>query len=111
MKNFDTLSETINDLNKRGFIYNFNLRSDCIYCVEKQACINPDEFEILEFYRFEGMSDPNDNDIVYAIESNKHDVKGVLVDAYGVYSDPLSYSLINKFKMAREKLSSVPNER
>ena len=41
---------------------------------------------ITAVYRFEGMSDPDDNVVLYAIESNTG-VKGLLVDAYGAYAD------------------------
>lgn len=108
--NYDTIVEALNDLQKRGYKYNFNLKGDCIYCQETGTSLNPDEFEIVEFYRFEGDSNPSDNAIVYAIESNKHNLKGVLIDAYGVYSDPMSYEIISKLKIIREKLGTVVHD-
>ncbi|HYB42610.1 MAG TPA: hypothetical protein VEL75_12605 [Candidatus Methylomirabilis sp.] len=42
---------------------------------------------IREFHRFEGISDPDDMAIVYAVES-RSGVKGTLADAFGVYADP-----------------------
>ena len=42
---------------------------------------------IREFHRFEGVSDPDDMSIVYAIES-RDGTRGTLVDAFGVYSNP-----------------------
>ena len=46
-----------------------------------------DELTIREFHRFEGISDPDDMSIVYAIES-RDGTRGTLVDAFGVYSNP-----------------------
>lgn len=40
--------------------------------------------------RFEGISDPADEGVVYASSSTEHDVKGTLVNGYGIYSDSLS---------------------
>jgi len=40
----------------------------------------------VNFYRFEGISDPDDMSILYAIETSDGQ-KGTLVDAYGHYSD------------------------
>jgi hypothetical protein len=37
--------------------------------------------------RFEGISDPDDMAIVYALEA-RSGIRGTLVDAFGVYSDP-----------------------
>ncbi len=97
---YDTLSEALNDLAKRGFTKNFNIQSDCIECKEIELKLHPDDFEIVEVYRFEGNSNPGDEEVVYAIES-KGRVKGVFVTAYGIYSDELSNELIQKLKIER----------
>lgn len=46
----------------------------------------PSEVKIDNFYRFEGYSDPNDNAILYLIETNDGR-KGTLIDSYGMYAD------------------------
>ncbi|MES2285499.1 MAG: phosphoribosylpyrophosphate synthetase [Bacteroidota bacterium] len=97
---YDTLLDAVNDLKKRGFTYDFTEQKDKLYCSEKQCDFNPNEFEIVEFYRFEGISDPEDNSIVYAISSDKNNIKGLLVNAYGVYSDTKVSELISKMKIA-----------
>jgi len=38
------------------------------------------------FFRFEGISNPDDMSVLYAIETTDGD-KGTLVDAYGLYAD------------------------
>jgi hypothetical protein len=48
--------------------------------------LHPGNFQIDGFYRFEGMSAPDDNSIVYVIRG----ISGVMVDAYGLYSESLS---------------------
>jgi hypothetical protein len=45
----------------------------------------PEDIKIVNFYRFEGESDPGDNIILYVIETNDG-VKGTLVDGYGAYA-------------------------
>lgn len=97
MKTYDTLSEALTDLNKRDFTIDFNMQSDSVYCKALDRAFKPEEFSITEFHRFEGASDPGDQSIVYAIETNDGH-KGVLVDAYGVYSDPLSYEMVQKLR-------------
>ncbi len=96
MKNYETLSEAINDLVKLGYTINFNLKNDCIECEENNLTIHPDDFEIDEVFRFDGMTDPGDDTILFAISSVKHTVKGLLVNAYGMYSDNFSAELAAK---------------
>ena len=49
--------------------------------------MRPKDLVIREYYRFEGVSDPDDMAILYSIESTSG-VRGTLADAFGVYSDP-----------------------
>ena len=44
------------------------------------------DIKSVNFYRYEGISDPDDMSIIYAIETIDGQ-KGTLVDAYGRYSD------------------------
>lgn len=51
-----------------------------------QKFYGPSEVKIDNFYRFEGYSDPNDNSILYLLQTSDGR-KGTLVDSYGMYSD------------------------
>lgn len=97
MKHYQTLVEALEDLKTRGYVNDFNLQSTCVECSDLDLRLHPQDFEIREVYRFEGMSNPDDNSVVYAIESNTG-VKGVLVDAYGVYSEALSPEMIARLR-------------
>lgn len=98
MYSYDSVTEAINDLARRGYTYNFNPGDDCIECKTHNVNLKPDEFRIVEIYRFEGDTDPADETIVYAISSVKHKLKRVLVNAFEVYSDSVSNELIAKLK-------------
>ena len=98
MEQYDTLVEALQGFKERGYRFNFNVAADCLHCQELNLKLRPDEFEVVEFHRFEGPSDPADNSIVYAIESH-NGTKGVLVNAYGVYADLGSAALIQKLTM------------
>lgn len=97
MKNYETLSEAINDLKKRGYTYDFNLKPESIMCYSKKLKIHPEDFKVDETYRFEGMSSVGDNSVLYAISFNK-EVKGLLVDAYGVYAENISEAMRKKLR-------------
>ena len=70
----------------------FNLDENCIVCHEDK--FNPEDFEIVEVYRFEGNSDPGDEMIVFAISSDEHQAKGTVVNGFGVYADGSNSSLV-----------------
>lgn len=95
MKNYQNLVEALNDLKERGYENDFNLKPFCVECASLQLQLHPEDFEIKETYRFEGMSNPDDSSVVYAIESLSG-IKGVMVDAYGVYAEALTPEMATK---------------
>ena len=99
-KNYTSLSEATNGLKASGYVNDFNLQSDCLECPSLRLRLAPEEFTVDEFYRFEGMSSVDDNSIVFAI-SSKDGVKGLLVDAYGVYANTLSDAMIRRLQITR----------
>jgi hypothetical protein len=101
MKNMDTLSEAINMLKAKGYVNDFNLHPDWIECPVLNIKFKPEEFHVDEMHRFEGMSNPDDNAVLFAISSSDGQ-KGLLVDAYGVYSDSLSKLMIDKLRIDGE---------
>ncbi len=97
MKNYDTLSEAINDLQVNEYPYDFNLKPECLECASLKIEIRPEDFKVDKIYRFEGMSSTDDNSILYAI-SSKNGIKGLLVDAYGVYAEHISEAMRRKLR-------------
>lgn len=98
-RDFDTLSQAMNALREEGYIENFNLKQDCIECRNGAYKIFHDEFEVDEYYRFEGMSDPGDSSILYVISSDKYKLKGQLVNGYGIYSEDATDKMLERFKI------------
>lgn len=82
-----TLTGVLDDLARRGYTEDFEAVGDGLRAVESGRTLRPDDLVIREFRRFEGVSDPDDMSIVYAIET-KDGVRGTLVDAFGVYANP-----------------------
>ena len=99
MYNYDTVVEAINGLKQRGYTIDFNLDQDKITCTNKLHCLTPDQFEITEVHRFEGDTNPSDEDVVYAVESKDQKVKGVITSAFGSYADNVSTDLLKKLAM------------
>lgn len=89
-----TLSEVTNFLNDAGYTIDFNLKQNYLECMSNHLKIFPGEFIVDKHYRFEGESDPADEAIVFAISCPKHNLKGVLINGYGISSDSISDEMI-----------------
>ncbi|MGF7231829.1 phosphoribosylpyrophosphate synthetase [Arachidicoccus sp.] len=100
MKNYDTVSEAVNDLINRGYTHDFNIKEECIVCGNTGVSLSPDDFEIDEVYRFEGETDPGDEMIVYAISAKHVVAKGVLVNAFGTYSDAETSRIVKRLYLS-----------
>lgn len=81
-----TLASCINKLVLDGYTEDFKAGERGLLSLQHERIYEPQHVTIVNFYRFEGASDPADNSILYAIETNDG-VKGTLVDAYGPYAD------------------------
>jgi hypothetical protein len=54
-----------------------------------------------EYFRFEGASNPSDSAILYAISSDSKNLKGLLVNAYGIYSEPVTDEMMEKLDLRK----------
>ena len=101
MNNYDTVTEAVNDLQKRGYTENFIRKggSECLICFKSSLHLPPEFFKIDEVHRFEGDTDPADSAIVYAISSEKLSVKGIVVNAFGVYGDSDTHKIVQNLNI------------
>lgn len=100
MKNYDTLSEAVNDLVKRGYTTDFNIHEDGenLVCSNNATSLSAADFEIDEIHRFEGMTDPGDEMVLFAISSKDGAVKGLVVNAFGPYEDDAAAKIVVHLK-------------
>src|ERR1700754_3060138 len=80
------LSKVVND----GFKEDFKATDEGLKSVTTDKLYLPEQVRVINFFRFEGFSDPDDNAVLYLLETSDG-LKGTLVDAYGTYADPLVY--------------------
>ncbi len=99
MRVYDNLVVALDDLKNRGYTTDFNLAFDKVKCNETGVCLSPADFEIVEHYRFEGNTNPSDSSVLYVIQSIDGKMKGSMISAYGVYSDPVDESMIRKLSV------------
>lgn len=100
MNTYETVTEAINDLTKKGYSANFNLPllRESLPEYERNN-LNANDFDIDAVYRFEGVSDPADETILFAISSKRFALKGILINAYGMYEDTETYELVKSLQL------------
>ena len=99
MKDYGTLSQAINKLKlEEGYEHDFNLLDEKIELKAHKETFGVEEFEVDKVLRFEGMSNPDDNSILYAITTT-NGKKGILTDGYGISSGQVSKAMLKKLDL------------
>ena len=84
MYNYNTLSEAVHDLqNEDTHDFLIPENKECIHCLASSLELSPEEFVLDEIYRFEEISDPDDESILFAIPSPTHKIKGLVINSFG----------------------------
>lgn len=96
-----TLADAMDAVGRRGFTEHFTLANGRLRAATNGATFSADQVTIVEYHRFEGISDPDDMSILYAIETSSG-VRGTLTDAFGVYSDPRVGAFVKDVAIRRD---------
>lgn len=75
-------------LNSQGYTKDFVVKDGRLATMDEQSAstYSPEETTIVDYFRFEGESNPDDASILYAIETTDG-TKGTISSAYGAYAD------------------------
>lgn len=95
-----TLVEVIEVLRKRGYTEDFNLLEENISYTKGGEKVDLNDIVIDRIYRFTGLSDLDDESILYAMRNVKDGVKGIFVNGYGTYTDAGANEIIRKISIA-----------
>jgi hypothetical protein len=93
-------------LNKEGFTEDFRVTDGRLHTLnnERNKSYAPAEVTIVDFYRFEGESDPDDMSILYALETTDG-VRGTISSAYGTYGDSDALEFLKQVEDLGKNLS------
>lgn len=82
-----SLVSVLAQVKKEGYKLDFRVTEEgMLSTMDSKQNFRPDEVKIVNFYRFEGESNPDDMSILYVVETTSG-AKGTISDAYGLYSD------------------------
>jgi hypothetical protein len=94
---YKTMAEAVEGLRGRGFTTDFTVANESGDVTGGDRAFTSDDLTIVEHHRFEGMSDPDDSSVIYALEAS-NGLKGILVDAYGAYANWKTGALLKHTK-------------
>ncbi len=95
---YDNIVEAMQHLHEKGFVRQFKFENGALKCVESGKSYQPSDLKILEYHRFEGMSNPSDMSIVYALDSGMED-QGTIVMNYTSGADSGLATFLEKVKI------------
>ena len=98
-----TLVSTLNTLVQKGYTEDYKVNDKGLKALKRDKVYLPDQVKVVDFHRFEGTSDPSDESILYAIETNDGG-KGTLVDAFGPSSDTKVTAFMQKVEEISKKV-------
>jgi hypothetical protein len=100
------MDKCMNFLEEKGYKDQFRVEKKSLVSLkESKKKYKPKDVKAVNFYRFEGISDPDDMSILYAIETCDG-TKGTLVDAYGRYSDEATGTFMQEVDISK-KVSAI----
>jgi hypothetical protein len=79
----ETLSEASDRLTAAGYREDFRAEEHGLRAARSGCFHEPEAFAIDEIVRFEGVSDPDDESILFALRCKQHDVRGTFAVAFG----------------------------
>lgn len=89
------LEKCMHKLESEGFTDQYRVEGGKLCDLTNNKKYKPKDVKAVNFYRFEGISNPDDMSILYAIETSDGR-KGTLTDAYGMYSDDETGEFMNQ---------------
>ena len=98
-----SLVTCLNRMISDGYTEDFKITDEGLESLHEHKNYTPEQIQVVNFFRFEGESDPDDNAILYVIETNDG-TKGTLIDAYGVYNDQKISGFMKNVESIRKKV-------
>jgi hypothetical protein len=103
LTNMTELEKCLNKLEGEGYTDQYKVEKGKLCDLTNNKKYKAKDVKAVNFYRFEGNSNPDDMSILYAIETSDGR-KGTLVDAYGFYSDDETGEFMNQIEISKKKL-------
>lgn len=95
---FKTLSEATEALQRVGYTVTYKSENGLLKAHETGNTYKPSEVEVESYHRFEGLTNPGDMSILYAVRTNDND-RGLIVVPYGSYAESEEAAFMKEVKI------------
>jgi len=83
------------ELERAGYTADFRAEGGGLRVTGTKRRYAAEDVFIHDYYRFEGISDPDDMSVIYAVEA-RDGTRGTLIDAFGTYADPVIADVVDR---------------
>lgn len=95
------LEKVQNKLENHGYTEQFRVEENKIVGITSKKKYKQKDIKVVNFYRFEGITNPDDMSILYAIETCDGS-KGTLTDGYGPNSDEATGEFMKQVEIHKQ---------
>ncbi len=99
---YSSMTEAVRSLKARGFKADFEYVGGVFRVPGSDRAFGGHELKIVEHHRFEGISNPDDMSVIYAMEASDG-TRGMIVDAFGVYANPELGAALQRIAMKENR--------
>jgi hypothetical protein len=93
-----SVSQVLERLAREGYTEDFKAHKDSVRTIPKNIIIDPDDLIVDKIYRFEGETNLDDEEIIFALSCPKHALKGTYLVAFGPMMDPHDTTIVSRLE-------------
>jgi hypothetical protein len=102
--NMTDMDKCLNKLEAEGYTDQYKVEKGKLHDLTNDKKYKPRDVKAVNFFRFEGITNPEDMSILYAIETSDGR-RGTLVDAYGLYADDDTSTFMQEVEIFKKTVS------
>ncbi|HXW52900.1 MAG TPA: phosphoribosylpyrophosphate synthetase [Myxococcota bacterium] len=93
-----TVSEVLARLAKQGYTEDFKAHKNGLWAFPKNCELDPEQLVVDKFYRFEGETNLDDEELLFALSCPSKKIKGTYLVAFGPKMDPADAQMVQRLK-------------
>lgn len=105
-----TVSQVLERLEREGYVEDFRAHKNGLRVIPSNIEVDPENVTVDKIYRFEGETDLDDEEIIFALSAPQHKIKGTYIVAFGPMMHPIDVEIVQRLQMLYRKKSRHNND-